>query len=164
MESMTKGRGWFDVECVNPDGSIAWLESFRNGTTTGGLTDRLNGYFNGGTARPNWYLFLVDNAGFAAFATGDTMAAHAGWAESVAYNEANRPAWTPLTVAAASVVNSAVGAFTINASVTIKGVGLCSDNTKGGVAGILWADGAFSSPQALVSGQVLNVTYRHTDA
>jgi hypothetical protein len=156
--------GWFDVECVNADGSIAWRDSFPNGTTTGGLTDRLNVAFAAAAQHTQWFLGLIDNSGFSALAVGDTMASHAGWAESVAYNEATRVQWTPLTVAASSAVNSSVCAFTINGSVTIYGIFLCSVSTKNGTTGILWATGAFSSPQALVNTQVLNVTYRHTDA
>lgn len=164
MDTQTKGHGWFDVECVNPDGSIAWRESFPNGMTTAGMTDRLNVAFAAGAQHAAWYLGLIDNAGFSALATGDTMASHAGWSESVAYAGATRPQWTPLAVAAASVVNSAAVSFTMNGTATIKGAFLASDSTLSGVAGVLWAHGVFGSTQAVVNGQVLTVTYRHTDS
>lgn len=156
--------GWFDVICYNADDTEAWRCSFPNGTTTGGMTDRLNVAFNGGTQKTSWFLGLIDNSGFSALATGDTMASHAGWTENVSYTSGTRPQWTPLTVAGSSVVNSSVVAFTMTGSVTIKGIFLCSDSTLSGTTGILWATGAFAAPQALTSTQVLNVTYRHTDA
>ena len=59
-----------------------------------GLNHILETEFHSGAQVTTWYIGLVDNAGFSAFANADTMASHAGWAESSAYTEANRPTWT----------------------------------------------------------------------
>jgi hypothetical protein len=49
----------------------------------------------------------------------------------------------------------------MNASVTIAGAFLTSDNTKGGTSGILFSASTFQAPgaRAVVSGDTLNVTY-----
>jgi hypothetical protein len=106
-----------------------------------------------------WYIGLVENAGFSAFANADTMASHAGWAESSAYTEANRPTWTAGAAASRQITNAATVDFSINASVTIKGLFIASNNTKGGTTGTLWSTAAFGSRVALNNGDTLKVTY-----
>ena len=156
-------KGWFDVECVNPDGSIAWRDRAYNGTTTGGLNHMLGVEFNSVAQITTWYLGLVDNASFSAFALADTMASHAGWLENATYSNGTRPQWTPLSVAAGVITNSSLVAFSINGSCTIKGLFLCSNNTISGTSGTLWATGAFAGGnQVLTNGQTLNVTYNTT--
>jgi hypothetical protein len=87
------------------------------------------------------------------------MGSHAGWAESVAYSNANRPTFTPGTVAAGSVDNSAAkAAFTINATAVIKGGFLTTNNTKGGTTGTLYGVASFAATRAVENGDTLNVT------
>lgn len=155
-------RGEFYVQCLNADGSLAWSETFANGATNAGLNDILSVYFGAGTQKTTWYIGLIDNAGFSALAAADTISSHTGWTESTAYGEATRPQWSPAAVSSQSITNSTATAFTMNATVTIKGAFLVSNSTKGGTTGQLWATGSFSSAQALVNGQVLRVTYTST--
>lgn len=157
-----KFSGRFDVECRNADGSLAWRDSFPNGTTDAGINDNLAVYLASGTQKTTWYLGLIDDSGFSALNVTDTMASHTGWTESTAYAESVRQTWTPGAVAGKSVTNSSSPTFTMNATVTIKGAFLVSSNTKGGTAGTLWATGAFSAEQSLVSGQTLHFSYTCT--
>jgi hypothetical protein len=54
-----------------------------------------------------------------------------------------------------------VATFTINATVTVGGAFLTSDNTKGGTSGVLFSAADFESPgdRAVVSGDTVTVTY-----
>lgn len=154
--------GWFDVECLNPDGSLAWHERVKNGTTNVAIDDVLGVYLSNATRTTAWYLGLIDNAAFASVSSGDTMGSHAGWAENQNYTESVRQTWTPGAVSAQVISNPTSVTFSINATVTIRGVFLTSSSTKGGTTGILFATGLFSSAQSLVNGQLLKVTYTCT--
>jgi hypothetical protein len=163
MDGQLKLGGWFDVECINADGSVAWRERIKNGTTKVGLDDALAVQLGGGTQKTTWYLGLIDDAGFSGLAATDTMASHSGWSESTAYSESVRPTWSPGAVSGQIISNSGAPAtFTANANVTIRGAFLVSNSTKGGITGTLWATGTFSVTQVLVSGQALKVTYTCT--
>lgn len=93
----------------------------------------------------------------------DTMSSHASFVEDTDYSNANRPTWTPGTIASGSVDNSASPApFSMNPASTIYifGAGLCDNNTKGGTTGTLMGAGVNSSGLArqISSGDSLNVT------
>lgn len=156
----TAGR--FMAQGIDVDGSILWTERFPNGTTNVGLDNVLSVYLGAGSQTLTWYMGLIDNAGFSTLAAGDTMSSHAGWAESTAYSESVRQTWTPAAVSGQTITNTTNVTFTMNATVTIAGAFIVSNNTKGGTTGILWATGQFSSAQALTSGQSLKVTYTCT--
>ena len=145
---------------VSPDGKryLAYRESFPNLVVTTGLNKLLDATLKTGLASPAWYIGLVDNAGFSAYAAGDTMNPHSGWTESTAYSNANRPTFTPGSVAAGSVDNSASkGVFNINATATIRGSFLTDNNTKGGTTGTLYGEGDYAASRSVVSGDTLNV-------
>jgi hypothetical protein len=91
----------------------------------------------------------------------DVMSSHAGFVESTAYSNANRPAWTPGSISGGSVDNSgSVAAFTINGSDYIFGAFLVNNNTKGGTTGILYGGGLNASGIArqVANSDTLNVT------
>jgi len=157
MDTLTlKGR--WTVECFDPDGSLAWRDAFDNMTTNAGVTDVLAVYLGGATQKTAWYLGLIDAAGFASLAAGDVMTSHPGWTESTAYTGA-RPAWVPGSAVGGSITNPTPINFAMNATVTIRGAFVASDATAGGTAGLLFATGQFGSPQSVVSGQNLKISY-----
>jgi len=127
--------------------------------TTVGRNHILNTEFHGDTPVTTWYIGMVNNSGFTTFAAGDTMGSHAGWTELENYDEATRVAWAEDAASSGSITNSTPATFTINATVTIKGIFVTSVNTKGGTTGILWCGTAFSSPIAAEDNDVLSVTY-----
>ena len=93
------------------------------------------------------------------------MASHSSWSEITSFSESNRPTLTLGTVASKSVDNSASKAlFTQTATTSIVGAFLATNNTKGGTAGTLYGAVDFSSPQSVVSGDVLLVTVTLTAA
>ena len=165
LQSGAQGGGVFHFKCYDKDGNLKWEDKAHNLVVNVGLADMNDKYFGGSGYSATWYLGLVDNSPSPSYAAGDTMASHAGWAENTDYTQANRPTVTfgSATVADPSVINNsgAVDVFTMNASVTIAGAFLTSDNTKGGTAGILFSASTFQTPGArtVVSGDTLNVTY-----
>jgi hypothetical protein len=152
--------GYFTVECYGPDGALKWSERCKNGVSNVALNSVLDVYLRGVAPIAAWYIGLVDNAGYSSFAGPDTMASHVGWSESSDYAAATRPQWSPGAASNQSVTNAATVDFAMNATKTIRGLFLASDNTKGGVTGTLFATAAFSGGnQAVNNGDTLKVTY-----
>jgi hypothetical protein len=155
---MLKLKGKFHAQHVRAGKVIAEYD-FPNGIVDEGLNHILDTEFHGGAAVATWYIGLVDNAGWTAFANADVMNNHAGWIECADYDETDRPAWTEGAAAARSMTNSVTVDFSINATVTLKGIFITSSLTKGGASGVLWSTGAFGSTVPLNGGDSLKVTY-----
>lgn len=142
---------------------LRWRDSFWNIVVTVGLNTLLDYTFKTGSGgTPAWYVGLK---GMGTMVAGDTMASHAGWSELTPYSDSNRPTFTPGTIASGAVDNSASKAvFNINASSTIYGCFLSSNNTKGGTTGLLYGGGDFGSSRSVINGDTLNVTITLTQA
>jgi len=154
-----KPRTLYHVECRDAFGNLRWVEDFPNLVTTVGKNKLLDATFKTGLTTPAWYVGLVDNASFSAYAAADTMSSHAGWIEGVPYSDATRPALTPGTIAAGSVDNSASKAtFNINATLTVRGAFLVDNSTKSGTTGTLYGVGDFAASRSVLSGDTLSVT------
>ncbi len=151
--------GKFQVEHRDIDGNLKGIYDIPNGIVDEGLTDLLDVYFHVGSVTTAWFLGLVDNSGFSAFAAGDVMNSHSGWNEFTTYNEATRIAWPEDQPAARAITNTTSADFTITGTGTIKGIFVVSENTKSGTTGILWATAAFASNVAVVNGDSLKITY-----
>jgi hypothetical protein len=154
-----KFRNVYRVECFDADGRLKWIEDIPNQVMTAGINDLLTQYFKGSAYTAAFYVGLVDNASFSAYAAADTMASHAGWLESAAYSNATRPSLTLGTPSAGSVDNSASKAvFNINATATILGAFVVTNSTKSGTTGTLYGAASFSGSRSVLSGDTLNVT------
>jgi hypothetical protein len=161
-----KATGKFLIECYDKDGKLKWTDESKNLVVNVGLQYMAGTALDGSTARiTTWYLGLYGAAASNTPAAGDTMSSHAGWTEVTDYTEATRPAATFVAATTANpsvVTNSASKAqFTMNATVTVGGAFLTSNNTKGGTSGTLFSAKDFSSPgdRNVVSGDVVLVTY-----
>lgn len=152
-------RGSFIVRHFDKDERLKATYRIPNGIVDVGMNKLLDVMFHGTAAIATWYIGLVDNSGWTAFANADTMSSHAGWTESVAYTETTRPAWTEGAAAARSITNAVTVDFSINATITLKGIFITSDSAKSGTAGTLWSTAAFASPVSAVNGDTLKVTY-----
>lgn len=143
------------------------LPDQRNGITDEGIHYVLEVAFRDGDAPDPaqiaaWFAGLINDASFTGVAAGDTMASHAGWIEThTTYDEATRVA-DAFTAAAARAITSSF-AFTMNDSVTVRGIFITSVNTKGGTTGTLFSTALFASPPTLVAGNVLTANYSLTD-
>jgi len=154
-----KLKSVYRFECYGADGTLKWVEEVPNLVTTAGKNDLLTKYFKGSSYTATWYVGLVDNASFSAYAAGDTMSSHAGWVEGTPYSNSTRVAWSGGTASGGSIDNSASAAsFTINATLTVRGAFLCSDSTKGGTSGTLYGEADFGASRSVISGDTLNVT------
>ena len=151
--------GRFAVEHYDKDGNLKGTYDIPNGIVDVGLNDILDVAFHVGSQITAWFIGLVDNSGFSAFADADTMASHAGWNEFTTYSEATRVAWAEDAPASRSITNTTSSDFSITGTGTIKGIFLISNNTKSGTTGTLWATAAFASNVAVVNGDSLKITY-----
>ena len=156
-------KGYYTVECFDADGVLKWSDDIKNLVVTVGKNDMLDKYFAGSTYTAAWYMGLVDNTSFSAYAAGDTLASHAGWLEFLSYTGANRAtaAWS---AASAGAKSTTATAFNINATGTVLGALMCTtqakNTTSNGGAGILFSAGTFSGgARSVVSGDVVNVTW-----
>jgi hypothetical protein len=164
-------NGRYDVVCVGADGKIKWQDDIKNLVVTVGKNDLLDKYLAGSAYTAAWYMGLVDNTSFSAYAAGDTLASHAGWLEIVTgYNfsgSSTNRATVAWNAASAGSKASTATAFTITGSNTVLGCLLTTtqarNTTSNGGAGILLSAGSFSGgSRAVVNGDTLNVTYTLT--
>jgi hypothetical protein len=156
--------GVYHVQCFDKDGNLKWEDKAHNLVVNEGLKDMNDKYFSGAAYTASWYLGLITGPGASTTYTAtDTLASHAGWTEFTNYS-GNRGAVTfgAATLADPSVItNPAPVQFTITSTGgTVAGAFLASVAT--GTSGILFSESDFQAPgdRAVVSGDVLNVTYQ----
>lgn len=154
--------GVFRFQCFDKNGNLKWEDSTHNLVVNEGLKDLNDKYFSGSTYTATWYLGLVNASPSPSYAAGDTLASHAGWAETTDYS-GNRKAVTfgAATLADPSVINNTVvpSQFSMTGTVTVAGAFLCSAAT--GTSGVLFSVSSFQAPgnRSVVSGDTLSVTY-----
>lgn len=156
-------KGHWTFICRDRNGAEKWRDTIDNLVVNAGLNYLLDAGLSGGTPITAWYLGLLSAT--PTIAAGDTMGSHAGWTEVVAYDEANRLAWSDGGVSSQSVSNSGSPAsFTISTDDTnIGGAFLTSVNTKSGTTGTLYAAGAFTGGNRnLDDGDTIEVTFTGT--
>jgi len=157
--------GVFTAVCLDSEGRVKWRAQAHNLVVNQGLQDMNTKYFKGSGYTATWYIGLYGAASSNNPLATDTAASHPGFTEITPYSNATRPAATfgTATTADPSVIdNSAsVASFTINATATVGGAFLISDNTKSGSSGVLFSASDFASPgdRSVASGDTLLVTY-----
>jgi len=164
----TFASGVYTVECIGADGVVKWTEKLPNLVVNQGIQYMASCALTAGatavTQLTTWYLGLYGAGASNNPAAGDTMASHAGWTEVVPYSNATRPTCTFVAATTANpsvATNSASPAvFNINATSTVGGAFLVSNNTKSGTTGTLFSASDFTTgDRSVVSGDTLNVTY-----
>jgi len=161
VEGSFAPRGEFNVEHWR-DGKLLGTYKFPNGVTNEGKDHALGATFNLVTQINPWYIGIVDNSGFTAFAAADTMSSHAGWNEFTTYSEATRVDWGEDAASGQAISNSTPATFNITGSGTLQGVFVTSVNTKSGTTGTLWATASFASTIPVVNTDQLKITYTVT--
>ncbi len=157
--------GVFSIECRDAEGNLKWSNALHNLVVNVGLQDMNTKYFTGTSYTATWFIGLYGAAASNTPNAGDTAALHPGWTEIVPYSNATRPACTFGTASTAdpSVITNTASpaAFNINATATVGGAFLISNNTKSGSTGILFSASDFAAPgdRVVASGDTLNVTY-----
>lgn len=119
--------GKFSFRVIRKGKVIDQWES-KNTMTIEGLNHMLDVEFHGTTQQTTWYLciFSTNNAP----STSNTYVSK-GNTESSAYDESTRPAWNEGAASSGVMASSSVTEFTISSTVSIYGVGLVSNSTKG---------------------------------
>lgn len=157
-------RGSYKVECYDKDGVLKWVAEDHNLVVNVGLQYMAGVALTSTAQITTWYIGLYGAAASNNPAATDTMASHAGWTEITPYS-GTRPAATFVAATNANpsvVTNSASPAsFSINATATVGGAFLTSNNTAGGSTGTLFSAADFQTPgdRSVVSGDTLTVTY-----
>ena len=157
--------GVYKIQCHDAQGNLKWEAESKNLVVNGGLQDMNAKYFTGSSYTATWYLGLYGAGASNTPAASDTMSSHAGWTENTGYSNATRPVCTfatPTTANPSVATNSASPAsFTINATSTVGGAFLTSNNTVGGSTGTLFSAADFGAPgdRSVASADVLTVTY-----
>lgn len=158
----TAVTGTYTVECIGADGQVKWSELFKNLVVTEGKNYMLTETFSGVGFTAAWYLGLVDGSTSPTYNAADTMSSHGGWSENTGYSAATRPQPTWSAASGGSKSTTATS-FSINATGTIAGAFLTTNNTKGGTSGTLYSAGNFTGgSRSVSSGDTLNVTYTAT--
>lgn len=165
VQQSLRGGGSFHVVCHDEQGNLKWEGTKHNLVVNVGLKDMNDQYFTGAGYTATWYLGLYGAGASNTPAAGDTAASHVGWTEVVPYSNATRPEATFAAATAADpsvITNSAAPAvFNVNATETVGGAFLISDDTKNGTTGILFSAADFDVPgdRAVTSGDTITVTY-----
>lgn len=155
-EILVAGR--YDGKIIR-NGEVIEEFSDHNLVVNEGLNNILNVMFNSGTQTTTWYLGLFEgNYTPVSTVTAGTIASAA--TETTAYTSSTRPEYVEASASSQAITNSANRAsFVFNASKTIYGAFLVSNNTKGGTSGVLFSAARFSSAKAVESGDELLLTY-----
>lgn len=159
--------GHYDVQCFDAEGNMKWSDTIKNLVVTVGKDDLLDKYFAGSAYSAAWYMGLVDNTSFSAYAAGDTLASHAGWLEFLSYtisgSSTNRatPSWS---AASSGSKTTTATSFTITGSGSVLGALMCTTQARNtasnGGAGILYSAGSFTGgARTVASGDIILVTY-----
>src|SRR4030042_322192 len=130
MNNDMRLKGAFKIEHRDADGGVKGVYEFPNGIVDDGLNSILDVQCHGASQIATWYVGLVNNSGWTAFADADTLASHAGWAELTAYTEANRVEWAEDAAASRSISNTTTADFSINANNHSHGLFVSSNNVK----------------------------------
>ena len=163
---------WENEEAKARGAAPIWSESVKNSFTDQGLNHILNVVMDSATQITTWYTVLSSTN--TAFAAGMTYASPS-FTETTAYSvpaSTHRAVWTANgTSSAKSITNSsAPGSYTMNAGITIYGMGivgggsggLTGGDTAGG--GTLLCYALLGTAQPVISGNVVTATYTITDS
>lgn len=158
-----KSKGQWGARLKDANGNIKWEDNWGNKVVDEALEYTLGTSFLGLGQISDWYIGITD-ASPTPDGT-DTMSDHPGWEEVEAYQESERPSWTPGVIVDKTVDNSiVVASFTGSENQTIVGGAfMCSSNVKGGDDGLLFSIGAFSNGnKSMDESDTLEVTVRYT--
>jgi hypothetical protein len=162
---VASATGRFVMQCFDKDGNLKWSAEESNLVVNVGLQYMAGVALTSTAQITTWYIGLYGAGASNTPAATDTASSHIGWTEVVPYSNATRPAATfaAATNANPSVVTNSASpsTFNINATSTVGGAFLISDNTKSGTTGTLFSAADFSAPgdRSVASGDTLQVTY-----
>jgi hypothetical protein len=149
---------------VRHDGKWSGWEFAPNIVVDQGLDHILDVAFSAATQLTTWYIAPFEG-NYTPLSTDTSADIASNATESTAYSEANRVTWVEAGVSSQSITNSASPAdFSINATKTMYGAFLISNNTKSGTTGTLAAASRFAASRSVVNLDTLSITYTLTAA
>lgn len=161
QKSLVKGGGIF-THWKNGDDE----RQDHNMWVTEGRNHAMDVVFGAGTQSTTWYLALfTGDVSVASTWTAANFASNAteNISTTEGYTNSTRPAWTVNGAASAgSVSNSSspiVFTFATAGTVTVRGAGFVTTNTRGGTSGKLMSASRFSADRAMSNTDQLSVTY-----
>lgn len=165
-----KAIGVFHAVFRDRDGRIYHEEHFDNLITTVGKNFQLDTTLAGSSYTVvGPYMGLISSTSFTAVAVGDTMASHAGWLEAGTTNAPTYSAriicaWSAASAGAKSL--SSALTFTFTGSGTVQGGFIVTGSgavvTNLSTAGTLYSAGTLATPQPVISGNTLAMSYTTT--
>lgn len=158
VEDEFKPHGFFTIEVLRK-GKVVHTEIVPNGVVNEGKDEILDSFFRNQAPPTSFYIGFIDNASYTALADADTMSSHAGWIEATGYSEGTRPAWVTTAAASQSITNPTPATFNITATITLKGIFICTDATKSGSGGVLWATALFAGDIPVANADILKISY-----
>lgn len=116
------------------------------------------------------YMGLISSTSYSAVVVGDTQASHAGWLEAGGAHaptySGSRPTISFSAPSGGVIASSASGSFTFTGGGTVQGgfmiFGAGAVNTLDNTSGKLLSASAFGTPQPVINGNVLSVSYSLT--
>lgn len=151
--------GKFMMQVLRAGAVVASID-VTNAVTTEGKNKIFDSFFRNQAQPATWYIGLLNGDGtFTGTAVTDTMSSHAQWTEFTAYTEAVRQTWVTVAASNGSISNTTAATFNINATGSVRGIFITSDNVKNGVTGILWSTGLFTANLSVVNGDQVKITY-----
>lgn len=152
-------RGW---RGPREDGHLLFEDWMDNLIVNEGLNHALGVALTRETQTATWHLLITSGA--PTVAAADTMGSHSGWDEYTGISDTERPVWAGSRDATAQATNPTAAQVTFNATGTVGGAGLVSQNSLGGSGGVLYAAGAFTGGnKTLNSGDTLDLTATFTN-
>lgn len=169
LSDMGSIAGHYDIVCTDGDGNFLWADGFDNVVTTVGQNATL---VSGVIAQGTPFLGLISSVGTPNPVAADTMTSHASWVESGTTNaptmSSTRGTVTFLNPPSAGSTNNsaAPNTFAITGAGTIAGgfvvFGAGSSATVLNTGGILLSAGLLGTPQPVISGNTITMTYTIT--
>lgn len=162
QHSLVKASGifthWVNGEDMRQDHNM-WVTEGRN--------HALDVVFGSGTQSTTWYLALfTGNVSVASTWTAANFASNAteNTSTTEGYTNSTRPVWTKDAAASSgSITNNASNkinyTFATASSVTVRGAGFLTTNTRGGTTGVLMSASRFAADRTMANTDVLSVGY-----
>lgn len=144
----------FRQQIYDKNGRLKHDDTYRNTVVTAGKNYICNNVFVAGTFTQGWFGGLKGTGNIAA---GDTMASHAGWAETTAYSGTTRPTVT-FSAGVGGTSTAAALSYSMNGTYTAAGLFITTNNVAGGTTGTLYSAGDIATPRTGGSGDTVNIT------
>lgn len=161
-----EAHGRYEFKCFGEDGKLKWSDSIENTVMTLGKDALLTNALKGSSYTAAVYVGLISSVSYTGVpVVGDTMSSHATWTEAGAANAptfAARVAATFGTAGSGSLATSSSSNFTMTGAGTVKGAMIVfngATSTIANTSGTLYAAGLFSGDKAVVTNDVIQVSY-----